>query len=33
VIKLIPPLTIDDADLNEGLDLLEKAMNAVLVPA
>ena len=33
VIKLIPPLTIEDADLNEGLDLLEKAMNAVLVPA
>ena len=33
VIKLIPPLTIEDADLNEGLDLLEKAINAVLVPA
>ncbi|MEM5518002.1 aspartate aminotransferase family protein [Henriciella sp. AS95] len=33
VIKLIPPLTIDDADLKEGLDLLEKAMNAVMVPA
>ena len=33
VIKLIPPLTIDDADLKEGLDLLEKAMEEVLEPA
>lgn len=33
VIKLIPPLTIEDSDLNEGLDLLEKAMQSVLVPA
>ncbi|MEQ9316924.1 MAG: aspartate aminotransferase family protein [Henriciella sp.] len=33
VIKLIPPLTISDEDLNEGLDILEKAMQTVLVPA
>ncbi|WP_084419683.1 aspartate aminotransferase family protein [Henriciella litoralis] len=33
VIKLIPPLTIDDADLTEGLDILEKAMKTVMVPA
>ena len=33
VIKLIPPLTIDDADLTEGLSILEKAMKTVMVPA
>lgn len=33
VIKLIPPLTIEDEDLKEGLGLLEKAMNSVMVPA
>ncbi len=33
VIKLIPPLTINDADLKEGLDILEKAMQTVMVPA
>ena len=33
VAKLIPPLTIDDADLNEGLDIMEAAMEAALVRA
>ena len=28
VIKLIPPLTIPDDDLVEGLDILEKAINS-----
>jgi diaminobutyrate-2-oxoglutarate transaminase len=29
VAKLIPPLTIDDADLEEGLDILEESMRAL----
>jgi len=33
VAKLIPPLTIPDEDLTEGLDLLEKAMQSVMEPA
>lgn len=33
VIKLIPPLTIPDEALDEGLDILAKAMSAVGVPA
>ncbi|WP_300379199.1 aspartate aminotransferase family protein [Henriciella sp.] len=31
--KLIPPLTITDADLKEGLDILEKAIKTVMEPA
>lgn len=31
--KLIPPLTISDADLKEGLDILEKAIQTVMEPA
>jgi diaminobutyrate-2-oxoglutarate transaminase len=30
VLKLIPPLTIPDEDLDEGLDLLERAIDAAL---
>ena len=33
VAKLIPPLTIDDADLDEGLNIMETAMQTVMVPA
>ena len=33
VAKLIPPLTISDEDLKEGLDILEKAMQSVMEPA
>lgn len=29
VLKLIPPLTISDEDLNEGVDILESAVNTV----
>ncbi len=31
VLKVAPPLTIDDAGLNEGLDILERAVTSVLV--
>ncbi len=31
VVKVAPPLTIDDAGLNEGLDILEQAVKTVLV--
>ncbi|WP_300393909.1 aspartate aminotransferase family protein [Henriciella sp.] len=31
--KLIPPLTIPDEDLKEGLDILEAAMQSVMEPA
>ena len=30
VIKLIPPLTIPEADLTEGLDLLAQALDAAV---
>ena len=33
VVKLIPPLTVPDADLKEGLDILETAMQSVMEPA
>ena len=33
VVKLIPPLTVPDEDLNEGLDILEKAVQSVMEPA
>lgn len=33
VVKLIPPLTIPDEDLIEGLDILEKAVQGVMEPA
>jgi diaminobutyrate-2-oxoglutarate transaminase len=33
VIKLIPPLTIPDDDLAEGLDILEKAVNTAVSTA
>ena len=31
--KLIPPLTISEADLKEGLDILERALQTVMEPA
>ena len=33
VIKLIPPLTISDEDLKQGLGLLERALQTVMEPA
>jgi 4-aminobutyrate aminotransferase len=30
IIRLIPPLTISDAELEQGLDILESALGAVL---
>lgn len=33
VIRLLPPLTLSDAELAEGLDILEAAITAVLEPA
>jgi len=33
VVKVMPPLTIDDAILNEGLDILERSVQSVLVGA
>ena len=33
VLKLIPPLTIDDSDLEEGLAILKKAVNGVMEAA
>jgi diaminobutyrate-2-oxoglutarate transaminase len=33
VLKLLPPLTIDDASLAEGLDILEAVANALMVTA
>jgi diaminobutyrate-2-oxoglutarate transaminase len=33
VVKLLPPLTISDAELNEGLSILDGAIRAVCGPA
>lgn len=33
VVKVMPPLTIDDAALGEGLDILERSVQSVLVDA
>jgi hypothetical protein len=33
VVKLLPPLTISDAELDEGLSILDGAIRAVCGPA
>jgi 4-aminobutyrate aminotransferase/(S)-3-amino-2-methylpropionate transaminase len=32
VIRLLPPLRLSDAELDEGLDILERSIRAVLEP-